>query len=94
MQIVSGNSKSGEKHTLKNGFISMIAVWGHQNHLLEVAIYDYEPAALMMFYHLFQEGCKQKKEIDMMTDDERSELYRKRLTSLYLLGQSFRKTSC
>lgn len=60
-------------------------------HLLEVSIYDYEPAALMMFYHLFQEGCEQKKEIDMMTDYERSELRRKQLTSLYLLGQSFRK---
>ncbi len=60
-------------------------------HLLEVAIYDYEPAAFMMFYHLFQKGCEQKKEIDMMTDDERSELNRKKLTTLYLLGSSFRK---
>lgn len=59
-------------------------------HLLEVAIYDYEPAGFMMFYHLFQEGCEQKREIDMMTDDEKSELHRKQLASLYLLGQSFR----
>ncbi len=59
-------------------------------HLLEVAIYDYEPACFMMFYHLFQEGCEQKKEIDMMTDDERTELYKKQLMGMYLLGSSWR----
>jgi hypothetical protein len=60
-------------------------------HLLEVAIYDYEPACFMMFWHLLQEGCEQKKEIDMMTDDEKSELYRKKLNTLSILGQLFRK---
>ena len=62
-------------------------------HLLEVAIYDYEPACFMMFYHLFQEGCEYKREIDMMNDDERAELRAKQLRSLYLIGSSLRNTT-
>ena len=59
-------------------------------HLFEVAIYDYEPACFMMCYHLFQEGCEYKREIDMMSDDERAELRAKQLKGLYLLGSSLR----
>lgn len=62
-------------------------------HLFEVAIYDYKPACFMMFWHLFQEGCEQKKEIDMMTENEKTELYRKQLASLYLIWQSFRNAN-
>lgn len=57
--------------------------------LFEVSIYDVEPAALMMFSRCFQEGCDQKHEIDMMSDEERNELRRKQLRSLYILGSSF-----
>lgn len=59
--------------------------------LFEVAIYDSEPAAFMMFWTLFQEGCGHRREIDMMTENEKSELYRKKLTTLCLIGQLFRK---
>ena len=60
-------------------------------HLFEVAIYDYEPACFMMCYHLFQEGCERKHEIDMMSDEARSELRRKQLTALYMLGSSLKE---
>ena len=60
-------------------------------HLFEVAIYDYEPACFMMCYHLFQEGCERKHEIDMMSDEARGELRRKQLTALYMLGSSLKK---
>ena len=61
-------------------------------YLFEVAIYDYKPASFMMFYHLFQEGCEQKHEIDIMSDDEKSELYKKQLRGLYLIGSCFNPT--
>lgn len=57
-------------------------------HLFEVSIYDAEPAALMLFSRCFQEGCERKREIDMMSDEARSELRRKQLTALYILGSS------
>ena len=56
--------------------------------LFEVSIYDAEPAALMLFSRCFQEGCERKREIDMMIDEARSELRRKQLTALYILGSS------
>ena len=56
--------------------------------LFEVSIYDAEPAALMLFSRCFQEGCERKREIDMMSDEARSELRRKQLTALYILGSS------
>ena len=56
--------------------------------LFEVSIYDAEPAALMLFSRCFQEGCERKREIDMMNDEARSELRRKQLTALYILGSS------
>lgn len=57
--------------------------------LFEVSIYDAEPAALMVFSRCFQEGCDGKREIDMISDKERSELHRKQLATLYMLGSSF-----
>ena len=56
--------------------------------LFEVSIYDVEPAALMLFSRCFQEGCERKREIDMMSDEARSELRRKQFTALYILGSS------
>ena len=56
--------------------------------LFEISIYDAEPAALMLFSRCFQEGCERKREIDMMSDEARSELRRKQLTALYILGSS------
>lgn len=56
--------------------------------LFEVSIYDAEPAAPMLFSRCFQEGCERKREIDMMSDEARSELRRKQLTALYILGSS------
>ena len=56
--------------------------------LFEVSVYDAEPAALMLFSRCFQEGCERKREIDMMSDEARSELRRKQLTALYILGSS------
>ena len=56
--------------------------------LFEVSIYDAEPSALMLFSRCFQEGCERKREIDMMSDEARSELRRKQLTALYILGSS------
>lgn len=58
--------------------------------LFEVSIYDAEPAALMLFSTCFQEGCDGKCEIDMMSDEERSELRRKQLTTLYMLESSLK----
>ena len=57
--------------------------------LFEVSIYDAKPAGLMLFSRCFQEGCDKRREIDMMSDEERSELRRKQLVSLYMLGSSF-----
>lgn len=56
--------------------------------LFEISIYDAEPAALMLFSRCFQEGCERKREIDMMSDEARSELRRKQFTALYILGSS------
>ena len=60
-------------------------------HLFEVSIYDAEPAVLMFFSICFQEGCERKHEIDMMSDEARSELRRKQLTALCMLGSSLKE---
>lgn len=58
--------------------------------LFEVSIYDAEPAVLMLSI-CFQEGCERKHEIDMMSDEARSELRRKQLTALCMLGSSLKE---
>lgn len=57
--------------------------------LFEVSIYDAEPAALMLFFKCFQEGYDKKREIDMMSEEQRTDFIKKRLCGLYLLGSSF-----
>ena len=57
--------------------------------VFEVAIYDAEPAGLMMFYSCIQEGCSGKREIDAMSADERAELQKKHLTFFAMLGSGF-----
>ena len=54
--------------------------------LFEVSIYDEEPASLMLFSRLFQKGCENKKEIDMMSSEERNALYEKQLLFFAMLG--------
>lgn len=59
--------------------------------LFEVSIYDEEPACNMMFYGLFQRGCENKKEIDLMSPEERNEFYEKQLKFFTILGHSLRR---
>lgn len=59
--------------------------------LFEVSIYDAEPVGLMLFSRLFQEGCENKKEIDMMSSEERTALYEKQLNFFAMLGHSARR---
>lgn len=54
--------------------------------LFEVSIYDAEPAGMMLFSRLFQEGKDGKREIDMMSDEEITELRSKQMTTMALLG--------
>ena len=56
--------------------------------LFEVSIYDAEPAGIMLFSRLFQRGCENKKEIDMMSSEERNALYEKQLRFFAMLGHS------
>ena len=59
-------------------------------HLLEISIYDAKPAALL-FSRCFQEGKDGKREIDMMTEEQRSELASKQLLFFAMLGSQFGK---
>ena len=59
--------------------------------LFEVSIYDAEPAGIMLFSRLFQRGCENKKEIDMMSSEERTALYEKQLNFFAMLGHSARR---
>lgn len=58
--------------------------------LFEVSIYDAEPAGIMLFSQLFQEGKDREREIDMMSDEERAELRKKQMTTMALLGSFLR----
>lgn len=57
-------------------------------YLFEVSIYDAEPAAIMLFSRCFQEGYERKREIDMLSDEVRTDFRMKQLCGLYLLGSS------
>ena len=59
--------------------------------LFEVSIYDAEPAGIMLFQRLFQRGCENKREIDMMSSEERNALYEKQLRFFAMLGHSARR---
>lgn len=55
-------------------------------HLLEVAIFDAEPAAIMWSWVSFQKGSEGRREIDEMTDRERHELRAKQGAFFAVLG--------
>lgn len=55
--------------------------------LFEVVIYDAEPIGIL-FYRLFQEGSECKRQIDMMTKEERNAVRKKQMGFWYMLGTS------
>ena len=59
--------------------------------VLEVMIFDKQPAAPVLFTRLFQKGCDGKKEIDYMTKEEKDDLNKKQLMMLGMLGSSYKK---
>ena len=58
--------------------------------VFEVEFFDWEPAALMWSWVLFQEGSEGKREIDSMNEAERLELKIKQLKAFYVIGSTFR----
>lgn len=59
--------------------------------IFEVEFFDFEPAASMLLWDLFQKGREDKREINTMSKEERNELITKQLKFFYTLGSSFRK---
>lgn len=57
--------------------------------IFEVAFFDAEPARPVLFSRCIQEGVEGKREIDTMTDEEKTELRKKQLGFFYLLGSRF-----
>jgi len=58
-------------------------------HLFEVTLYDAQPASRIMFSRLFQRGCEGRREIDSMSEEERTELTRRQLSAISFLSKSF-----
>ncbi len=58
-------------------------------HIFECSIYDEEPACLCLFSRCIQKGIDGRREIDRMTDAEKSELSSKRLRFFAALGASY-----
>lgn len=59
-------------------------------HVIEVHIFDKEPANLMISFTLIQKGCNNEHEIDEMSEDEKTNLYMKQLAAFAMLGSSYR----
>lgn len=57
--------------------------------VLEVVFFDAEPAAIMLFWQLFQKGCNRNREIDTMTAEQRTEMRKKHLKFFYMLGSTW-----